>query len=242
MYYFASDIHLGAGDAATARATEQRFFAWLSDIERDAEAVFLVGDIFDFWIEYRQVVPKGFVRLLGKLAQMSDKGIRIVFFTGNHDMWITDYLTRECGIEIHTEPMLTELAGKKLFIAHGDNMNIKGQPMLRLMNTLFRSHTARTLFSWLVHPDLAMSFGHWWSGSSRKSHGRESDHKYLVPLIEYADRYAATHEVDYFVFGHMHIAADITAPHRILFMGDWHTAPNCVVLDDSGTISQKILD
>lgn len=242
MYYFASDIHLGAGDAATARATEQRFVAWLNAVERDAEAVFLVGDLFDFWFEYGRVVPKGFVRVLGKLAQMSDRGIRIVFFTGNHDMWVTDYLTRECGIEIHTSPCVMELAGKRVFIAHGDNMNITGKPMLRLMNAIFRSHTARVLFSWLVHPDLAMRFGHWWSGSSRKSHGQESDQKFLAPLIEYADRYARDHTVDYFVFGHMHIAADIRSPRRILFMGDWHTAPNCVMLDDDGNISQQILD
>lgn len=242
MYYFASDIHLGAGDAATARATERRFVAWLDSIERDAEAVFLVGDLFDFWFEYGRVVPKGFVRVLGKLAQMSDRGIRIVFFTGNHDMWITDYLTSECGIEIHTSPCVMELAGKRVFIAHGDNMNISGKPMLRLMNAIFRSRTARVLFSWLVHPDLAMRFGHWWSGSSRKSHGQERDPKFLAPLIEYADRYAGDHAVDYFIFGHMHIAADIRSPHRILFMGDWHTAPNCVMLDDEGNISQQILD
>ena len=102
MYYFASDIHLGAGSTAEAQAVERRFVAWLSEIEHDAEVVFLVGDVFDFWFEYGRVVPKGFVRVLGKLAQMSDKGIRIHFFTGNHDMWVTDYLTRECGMEIHT--------------------------------------------------------------------------------------------------------------------------------------------
>ena len=242
MYYFASDIHLGAGSTSEAQAVERRFVAWLSEIERDAEAVFLGGDVFDFWVEYGRVVPKGFVRVLGKLAQMSDKGIRIHFFTGNHDMWVTDYLTRECGMEIHTEPQLTELAGKKVFIAHGENMNIKGKPMLKLMNTIFRSQVARVLFSWLVHPDLAMRFGHWWSGSSRKSHGQERDEKYLAPLIEYADHYAKSHDVDYFIFGHMHIAADIVVPRRILFMGDWHTAPNCIVLDDNGEISQKILD
>ena len=120
MYYFASDIHLGAGDAATARAVERRFVAWLDDAARDAEAIFLVGDIFDFWFEYRRVVPKGFVRTLGKLAELTDRGVRVVFFTGNHDMWVGDYLARECGLEIHTSPEVMTLSGKKVFIAHGD--------------------------------------------------------------------------------------------------------------------------
>lgn len=242
MYYFASDIHLGAGDRETARRVERQFVGWLDEIERDAKALFLVGDIFDFWFEYGRVVPKGFVRVLGKLARMHDRGIRIVMFTGNHDMWVTDYLTQECGIEIFKRPQLLEIAGKRIFVAHGDNMNIKGLPMLRLMNAVFRSRVARFLFSWLVHPDLAMRFGQWWSGHSRKSHGEERDAKFLAPLIEYADRYASTHEVDCFVFGHMHIMADIAASRRILFMGDWITAPNCLRLDDDGTVTQIKLD
>lgn len=242
MYYFASDIHLGAGDRQTARKVERQFVGWLDGIENDAKALFLVGDIFDFWFEYRRVVPKGFVRVLGKLARMHDRGIRIVMFTGNHDMWVTDYLTQECGIEIFKTPQLLEIAGRRIFIAHGDNMNIKGKPMLRLMNTVFRSRVARFLFSWLVHPDIALRFGQWWSGHSRKLHGKERDPKFLEPLTEFADRYASTHEVDCFVFGHMHITADITSSRRILFMGDWTTVPNCLRLDGDGTITQTILD
>lgn len=104
MYYFASDIHLGASGEAFAQQTERRFVRWLDDAAQDAEAIFLVGDVFDFWFEYRGVVPKGFVRTLGKLAELTDRGIRVVFFTGNHDMWVGDYLARECGVEIHTSP------------------------------------------------------------------------------------------------------------------------------------------
>ena len=170
MYYFASDIHLGAGDPETARRTERRFVAWLDAAGRDAEAIFLLGDIFDFWFEYRRVVPKGFVRTLGKLAELTDRGVRVVFFTGNHDMWVGDYLARECGVEIHTAPQEVTLAGQRLFLAHGDNMRIEGQPALRLLNTVFRSRTLRRLFAWGVHPDLAMKFGRWWSGKSRKRH------------------------------------------------------------------------
>ncbi len=240
MYYFASDIHLGCGDAARAREVERRFVGWLDSIAADAEALFLVGDVFDFWFEYRRVVPKGYVRALGKLAELSDRGVRVVFFTGNHDMWLTDYLHRECGFEIYTSPQELTLAGRRLFVAHGDNMNIKGRPMLRLMNRVFRSGCIRALFSWLVHPDLAVGFGRWWSASSRKSHGEERDPAFLQPLVEYATEYAATHEVDAFVFGHMHIRAHVEAP-QIYFMGDWMEAPNCLRMDGDGKIEQLTL-
>lgn len=137
MHYFASDIHLGAGDPDAAREVERRFVAWLDRAGRDAESIFLVGDIFDFWFEYRRVVPKGFVRTLGKLAELTDRGVRVAFLTGNHDMWVGDYLTRECGVEVYTAPQLLTLGGRRIFVAHGDNMNIDGQPMLRLLNRIF---------------------------------------------------------------------------------------------------------
>ena len=129
MIYFASDVHLGGGTPQEARATERKFVAWLDMAARDAEAIFLVGDIFDFWFEYRRVVPQGFVRTLGKLAELTDRGIRVVLFTGNHDMWMGDYLPRECGVEIRTAPCTVSLCGRRIFIAHGDNMKIDaGRP------------------------------------------------------------------------------------------------------------------
>jgi|GEM_PF-81002 len=170
MYYFASDIHLGAGGPAAARAVEKRFVAWLDEVSRDADAVFILGDLFDFWFEYKRVVPKGFVRVLGKLCELTDRGIRVVFMTGNHDMWVRDYFEAECGVEVYTSPRIMELAGKRVFLAHGDNMKIDHLPVLRFMNAVFRSKTIRFLFSWLVHPDWAMRFGQWWSGKSCKSH------------------------------------------------------------------------
>ncbi|MBQ6580825.1 MAG: UDP-2,3-diacylglucosamine diphosphatase, partial [Alistipes sp.] len=170
MYYFTSDVHLGAGDETFSRRTEQRFVKWLDKVAEDADAIFLVGDIFDFWFEYGRVIPKGFVRVLGKLAELTDRGIKIYFFIGNHDMWCRDYLEKECGVKTFFKPQHMTLAGKEVFIAHGDNMNVGNQPMLRLMNTCFRSRILRKLFSWCVHPDLALKFGQWWSGKSRKSH------------------------------------------------------------------------
>ena len=241
MYYFASDIHLGAGDPETARRTERRFVAWLDAAGRDAEAIFLLGDIFDFWFEYRRVVPKGFVRTLGKLAELTDRGVRVVFFTGNHDMWVGDYLARECGVEIHTAPQEVTLAGQRLFLAHGDNMRIEGQPALRLLNTVFRSRTLRRLFAWGVHPDLAMKFGRWWSGRSRKSHGGESDRSVTEPLIAYARDRQRIDPVDYYIFGHMHYARDYAADGlRVVLLGAWD-APACAVLDDAGKLELKRL-
>lgn len=255
MIYFASDIHLGAGSEEAARATERLFVRWLDEAARDAEAIFLVGDIFDFWFEYKRVVPKGFVRTLGKLAELTDRGIRVVFFTGNHDMWVTDYLTRECGVEICTAPQLMTLAGRRIFIAHGDNMRIDGQPMLKLLNRIFRSRTLRVLFSWGLHPDLALKFGHWWSGKSRKSHnaadrravetgkGGGFDASLTEPLIDYARDYARSHEVDHFVFGHMHYARDYReGALHVVNLGCWEKNPAYAVLDDAGEMTLKRLE
>jgi len=241
MYYFASDIHLGAGGEAFAQQTERRFVRWLDDAAQDAEAIFLVGDVFDFWFEYRGVVPKGFVRTLGKLAELTDRGIRVVFFTGNHDMWVGDYLARECGVEIYTSPQQFRLNGKNVFIAHGDNMNIDGQPVLKFLNTVFRSRTLRWLFSWGVHPDWAVKFGRWWSGRSRKSHGGESDRSVTEPLIAYARDRQRIDRVDYYIFGHMHYARDYAADGlRVVLLGAWD-APACAVLDDAGKLELKRL-
>ena len=240
MYYFASDIHLGAGGEAFAQQTERRFVRWLDDAAQDAEAIFLVGDVFDFWFEYRGVVPKGFVRTLGKLAELTDRGIRVVFFTGNHDMWVGDYLARECGVEIYTSPQQFRLNGKNVFIAHGDNMNIDGQPVLKFLNTVFRSRTLRWLFSWLLHPDLAMRFGHWWSGKSRKSHGPEPEAEGVTaPLVDYArDYHAARPDVDTFVFGHMHVIRDYRDEgFRALFLGEWERQPAFASLDAQGRLT-----
>ncbi|MEG1673199.1 MAG: UDP-2,3-diacylglucosamine diphosphatase [Alistipes sp.] len=245
MIYFASDIHLGGGDAQLARSVERRFVTWLDRVGADAEAIFLVGDLFDFWFEYREVVPKGFVRVLGRLAALTDRGVRVVFFTGNHDMWVGDYLTHECGVEVHTEPALMQLAGKRVFVAHGDNMNIQHLPALRFMNTVFRSRRLFWLFSWLVHPDWAMRFGHWWSGSSRKKHNAVGGFEASLtePLIDYARGYARTHEVDYFIFGHMHFARDYSESGlRVLHLGCWEKNPACAVLDDAGQIRLEKID
>ncbi|MEG1622868.1 MAG: UDP-2,3-diacylglucosamine diphosphatase [Alistipes sp.] len=242
MYYFASDIHLGGGDAATCRRKESAFTQWLDCVSADAEAIFLLGDMFDFWFEYQRVVPKGFVRTLGKLAELTDRGIRIVFFTGNHDMWVGDYLHKECGLEIHTHPEVMELAGKRLFLAHGDNMNIDHLPALRLLNAVFRSKTLRFLFSWLIHPDLAMKFGLWWSANSRQTQRHDRTNTAVnQPLINYAVNHSASHpDIDYYLFGHMHREGDFCGQGvRVMNLGDWNDQPTYAVLDSEGRLALK---
>lgn len=245
MHYFVSDIHLGAGSEAEARATEQRFVAWLDCVAEDAETIVLAGDIFDFWFEYREVVPKGFVRTLGKIAELTDRGIRVLFFTGNHDMWVGDYLQQECGVELFTTPQILTLGTRRIFVAHGDNMNIDGQWLLKAMNTMFRSRALRWLFSWFVHPDWALRFGHWWSGSSRKRHAQYDalTEALTEPLIDYARTHARTHEVDDYLFGHMHYARDYRAEGlHVVLLGAWDCYPSYAVLDAEGSLQLIKLD
>ncbi len=244
MIYFASDVHLGGDDPATARAVERKFLAWLDAAAQDAEAIYLAGDIFDFWFEYRRVVPEGFVRVLGKLAELTDRGIRVVFLPGNHDMWTGDYFARECGIKLAASPCIETIRGQRLFIAHGDNMQIDGQPALKFLNRVFRSRVLRRFFSWAVHPDLFIRFGRWWSGRSRKSHGaQKADVSMTEPLIEYARNYNAAHAdrpIDHFVFGHMHVARDYREEGlHTLHLGCWEETPAYAVLDDAGTLTLK---
>ena len=246
MYYFVSDIHLGAGTPEEQRRTERAFCRWLDMVADDARAIYLMGDIFDFWFEYKRVVPQGFVRVLGRLAALADKGVELHMFIGNHDMWCGDYLSRECGVTLHFKPEVVELAGLRLHLAHGDNMNIKRQPMLRLMNAVFHSSVARWLFRWFIHPDLAMKFGHWWSGKSRKSHSKSNitvDN--LSFLVEYARQHHASHSAtDAYLFGHMHLAHDYREESlRVLFLSDWSSdVAQYILLDERGELNLKNFD
>ena len=240
MHYFVSDIHLGAGNKAEQRRVESAFLDFLSKIEADAESLFLVGDIFDFWFEYKEVVPKGYVRVLGRLAELNDKGIRIVMLTGNHDMWVRNYFERECGMIVHYRGELVQHAGKTIMVAHGDNLRTEGQPMLKLMNALFRSNTARWLFRNLLHPDLSMRFGKWWSGKSRKSKAIKMEFRGEEEfLVQYAREWVDTGlPIDYYVFGHIHSAADypLSECSRALFLGEWIEDPHYAVMDAEGNM------
>lgn len=241
MYYFASDVHLGHGDTAFSRERERLFVRWLDEVSADADAIYLLGDIFDFWFEWGRVVPAGFVRLLGKLAELTDRGIEIHFFTGNHDMWQNGYLERECGVHLHFAPERVELAGRRMLLAHGDNINVGDKRVLRFMNGVFRSRIIRWLFARLVHPDLSMRFGLWWSGSSRKSHGIKQPFAVAAePLVRYAEEYPESEGIDTFVFGHIHCAEHHAGSRAdVWFLGEWLADPVYGVLDGEGRFSLR---
>ena len=232
MIYFASDIHLGAGTPQEARRTERAFCRWLDMVSADATEIYLLGDIFDFWFEHKRVAPKGFVRVLGRLAELTDRGVRVVFFTGNHDMWCRDYLSQECGIEVYKNPQVMEVGGRVMHIAHGDNMNVGNQPLLKAMNAMFRSSALRWLFSWFVHPDIALRFGSWWSGKSRKSHSKPRKSQGVKPvsvemlsnLTDYARKHHSKDDrASLYIFGHMHIAhrTEIEDGVEVVYLSHW---------------------
>ncbi len=242
MHYIVSDIHLGGGSHNEARVAEEQFVAWLDSVADSAETIFLNGDIFDFWFEYKRVVPKGFVRSLGRIAALADKGVRVVFMTGNHDQWVRDYFAQECDMEIYTTPQIFEVEGKKIYLAHGDSLNVKGNPMLRLMNWTFHSQFIRALFSTIVHPDLALKFGHWWSRSSREKHSRKDFNgrdKAVDFLLEHASQVHEATPCDCYIFGHLHVALSAQTANgaRVIFTNDWSLEPHCIVIGKGGDIT-----
>lgn len=245
MYYFASDIHLGGGDTALRIATEQRFLSWLEMVSCDAEAIFLCGDIFDFWFEYRSTIPDGYDRVLEQITALTSRGIRIIFVTGNHDMWVLDHLSRVCGAELCTRPAIYTLAGKRVHVAHGDNLNVRGDWKLTLINTIFRSHLAYTLTRWFIPPRHIYRFGRWWSNSSRKRHyegeGQDTIDGYGVrSLVDYAHTAQQREACDYFVYGHLHQHLTIEGEgYKIFFMNDWSSLPYYITLDEAGQMELK---
>ena len=242
MVYFVSDIHLGCADATTSKRAERAFCRWLDMVAGDAKTIYLLGDIFDFWFEYSTVAPQGYVRVLGRLAELTDRGVEVVFYAGNHDMWCLDYLTRECGVRVVLKPQVESIEGRRVHLAHGDNMNIKGQPMLRLMNSLFRSGVARWMFRWFIHPDFSMRLGRMFSGKSRKSHSNDVPTlEVLEPLKEYAREHHKTHgDVAAYIFGHMHIPHHaVTEGVDMLFLSDWSREEATYAAMDANTLELK---
>ncbi len=223
--YFASDMHFGSDVFEEPLVVEKRFVRWLDTIKDDAKALYLLGDVFDFWYEYKYVVPRGFTRLLGKLAEMNDSGIEIHFFTGNHDIWVYDYLPQEIGAIIHKGPFITEISGKKFFLAHGDGLGDHSRSF-KLIRWIFHNRICQILFS-TIHPRWSIGFAHTWSKHSRKTGlahpadylGEDKEH-----LVLFAKQYLQEHpEINYFVFGHRHIVLDLMLARasRIMVIGDW---------------------
>ena len=168
--YFASDMHLGSGGFLRTREKEKLLLRWMDRIRPDCGALVLCGDVFDFWYEWKKVVPKGYVRLLGKLAQWTDEGIPVYFFSGNHDMWAKDYFARELGVEMFHEPREFDISGKRFFVGHGDGLGPKDH-RFKMMKAVFKNPVARWLFSHLLHPDFAMRTADYFSRRSRAATG-----------------------------------------------------------------------
>lgn len=237
--YFAADVHAGLSIDELSAAGESRLVAWLDAVADDAEAIFLLGDIFDFWFEYRRVVPKGFVRLLGKLAELTGRGVEVHFFPGNHDQWIGDYFERECGLIVHREALCTTLYGRNIYMAHGDGLGGTGRAE-GAMRAVLRSPVARRLFSTFVAPSAAMRLGRGWSRRSRLGH-RRTPHVFRGEdegMVRFARDFMARHSVDLFVFGHLHTptAYPLSAGTTLYVLGDWISTPRPVYgrLDEAG--------
>jgi UDP-2,3-diacylglucosamine hydrolase len=223
--YFVSDMHLGSTVFDNPLTAEKRFVAWLTSIQPEAKALYLLGDVFDFWFEYKTVAPRGFTRFLGKLAEMSDAGIEIHFFTGNHDIWVFDYLPNETGVILHKEPLLTEIDGKKFYLAHGDGLGDRNHSF-RLIRWIFHNRLCQRLFA-MIHPRWGIGLAHFWARHSRKKDllspldylGEDREHLVLYAK-EYIQKYPDT---DYLIFGHRHILLDLllNTHARMLIIGDW---------------------
>ncbi|MDD3320779.1 MAG: UDP-2,3-diacylglucosamine diphosphatase [Paludibacter sp.] len=224
MVYFLSDAHLGSRLIKDQRAHEKKLVDWLDQVKTDATTIILLGDIFDFWFEYRTVVPKGFTRFLGKLGELVDNGIEIHFFTGNHDIWAFDYFEKEIGMIVHHGPATMEFGGKKFYLAHGDRLDSRDKGF-KIIQKIFHSKTAQELFR-LIPPQLGQGFGYNWSKRNRKKI-LHIENKYLGEnkefIVIFAKKYAAAHDVDFLVFGHRHILLDLQAKDqkRIIILGDF---------------------
>jgi len=167
--YFASDFHLGLPTGSPPVEREKKVVSWLNSVAQDAKEIYLLGDIFDFWWEYKLVVPRGFTRFLGTVSEITDSGIPVHFFTGNHDMWVGDYLSDECGMTIHTSPITTLFNGKKFHLAHGEGLGTTSSGY-KILLSIFRNKPLQVMYS-ALHPAIGIGFGHRWSLNSRLGKG-----------------------------------------------------------------------
>ena len=222
--YFLSDFHLGAPNATDSLLREKKIIRFLEEIKTNAAQIFIVGDLFDFWYEYKKVVPRGYVRILGKLAAITDAGIPVHFFVGNHDMWMKDYFQQELNIPVYFEPVNFEFNGKKFLVGHGDGLG-PGDKGYKFIKQLFRNKACKWLFG-VLPPALGMGIAHYFSRKSRAQTG-QTDEKFLGEdkewLIIYCKQLLQKEYYDYLIFGHRHLPIDfaLTEKSRYINLGDW---------------------
>lgn len=222
--YFASDFHLGMYPLEKSRLREGYVVDWLEQIRHDAKEIWFIGDVFDYWYEYNKVVPRGFVRFLGKLASLADEGVEIHFFPGNHDVWLFDYLPEEIGVTIHKGKLVKTWNDKKFMLGHGDGL-LKSDWSYRLLQRIFRSRFLQWFYT-RIHPNGSISFAQWWSKKSRNKNGAfvpflgvEGEHQiiYAKKVLE------SQSDINYFVFGHRHIPfqVQLSPSSQVICLGDW---------------------
>jgi UDP-2,3-diacylglucosamine hydrolase len=222
--YFASDQHLGAPTPEASLPREQKFVSWLDSIKNDAEAIFLLGDLFDFWFDYKTVVPRGFVRVLGKLAEIRDSGIPVYFFVGNHDLWMDDYFEKELNIPVYHSVKEYTFNNKTFLIGHGDGLGPEDKGYKR-MKKVFTNPVSKWLFRWL-HPDIGVRLAQYLSVKNKLISG-EADVRFLGEdkewLVQYAKRKLETKHYDFFIFGHRHLPMEIKVNDhsKYINLGDW---------------------
>jgi len=232
-YYFASDFHFGIPDLKSSKIREALFIQWLDQVKSDAEEIFLLGDLFDFWFEYQTVIPKGYARLLGKLAEITDSGIPVHFFRGNHDMWAFSYLEDEIGMKLYNGSLVRVIDGRKFFISHGDGLG-PGDHGYKFIKKVFAGRFNQILFNWL-HPDLGIRLALFWSGKSRYANiEKEKTPEFIKKYNDIESQRLAIYsrdilrkdpDIQYFVYGHWHrpLKYPLSESSYYIHLGDWLT-------------------
>jgi UDP-2,3-diacylglucosamine hydrolase len=239
--YFASDFHFGVPNQKASLAREVKVVQWLDMASKDAKEIFLVGDLFDFWYEYKAVIPKGFVRFQGKIAELVDKGIKVHFFTGNHDMWMFRYFQEELGVELHREPIQFEDLGKKFFVGHGDGLG-PGDKGYKFIKKVFSNRFFQWCFARL-HPNFGVGVANYFSRKSRAKTGKSDEIFHGEDkewLVQFCKQKLKTEHYDYFIFGHRHLPLDIELENnaRYINLGEWINYSTYAVFDGELTFTR----
>jgi UDP-2,3-diacylglucosamine hydrolase len=230
--YFASDFHFGVPDHALSREREDLVVSWLEEIRKDAAEIYLIGDVFDFWFEYSAVIPKGFIRFQGKLAELADSGIKITLFKGNHDMWMFDYFVKELGIQVISDELILERNGKKFYLHHGDGLG-PGDAKYKILKKIFRSTFCQWLFA-RIHPNFGVRIAKKWSKYSRLQNNQKEEFQDLSKewLVSYCKELLLKEHYDFLIFGHRHLPLDVQLGNsRYINLGEWMNFNSYAVFD-----------